>query len=504
MREYNACQIQICSAQIRLRNHRLTMNKLTMPRLITAITFIALFAMAVRVAADTDMYWHLRTGQWIVQTRSVPLSDPFSWTALGTPWADVHWLSQIMLYLTYAAAGYAGLSLLVAGLVVVAFVFVWKQMEGSPFLRAFIVVLAAAVAGAVWTPRSQMATFVLTPLVAYLIYLYKWKQIDWVWLIPIVFVAWVNLHGGYISGFMMLGAVLAGEIANRVLGFTGPEVLNWKRWRKLLIITLISGAVLLINPYTTQAVLLPFKTVNIGVLQDFIQEWAAPNFHELFQQPMLWMLLLTLVVIGWSGRRLDATDAALLVLFAYITFLARRNMGLFALICAPVLSRHAAALIGRYRFGQRRLSNGNPMVNAIILTVIIMATALKILLPLAPATRLEAEQKILPVGAAGWIAAQQPAGKMFNSYNWGGYLLWRLWPTYPVYADGRTDVYPNAFLQEYLQIVAGQLDAPTMFDERGIRTVIIEAESPLVKQLTRSGQWREAYRDEIAAVLTRE
>ena len=235
-------------------------------------------------------------------------------------------------------------------------------MEGSPLLRAFIVVLAAAVAAAVWTPRSQMATFVLTPLVAYLVYLYKWKQIDRLWVIPLVFVLWVNMHGGYISGFMLLGAVLAGEIANHVLGFSGPEVLSWKRWRKLLIITLISGAALLINPYTIQALVLPFKTVNIGVLQDFIQEWASPNFHELYQQPLVWMLLLTLVIIGWSGRRLDASDAAMIVVFAYISFLARRNMGLFALICAPVLSRHAAALVGRYRWGQRPMSRGVPLV----------------------------------------------------------------------------------------------------------------------------------------------
>ena len=479
-------------------------KNLTLSRLITLITFIALFAMAVRVAVDTDMYWHLRAGQYILETRTIPAADPFSWTALGLPWVNVHWLSQIILYVTYLIASLPGLSLLVAALVVVAFIFVWKQMEGGPFVRAFVVVLAAAVAGAVWTPRSQMATFVFTPLVAYLVYLYKWKQIDRLWLIPIVFIAWVNMHGGYISGFMVLGAVLAGEIINHVLGFDGPEVQNWKRWRKLLIVTLISGAVLLINPYTIAALQLPFRTVNIGVLQDFIQEWAAPNFHELFQQPMLWMLLLTLVVIGWSGRRLDATDAVLLVVFAYITFLARRNMGLFALICAPILSRHATALIGRYRFGQRPISRGNPIVNAIILALIIVAAGLKIILPLLPATRIEAEQKTLPVGAADWIVAHQPAGQMFNSYNWGGYLLWRLWPQYPVYADGRTDVYPNAFLQEYLQIVTGNTDAPTLFDERGIHTVIIDPGSPLVKQLIQSGQWHEAYRDEIAVVLTRE
>jgi hypothetical protein len=386
---------------------------------------------------------------------------------------------------------------------VLAFVFVWLQMEGGPFLRAFVVVLAAAAAGAVWTPRSQMATFVFTPLIAYLIYLYKWKQIDRLWLIPIVFVLWVNLHGGYISGFMVLAAMLAGEIVNHVLGYEGPEVLSWKRWRKLLIVTFISGAVLLINPYTVAALQLPFKTVNIGVLQDFIEEWAAPNFHELYQQPMVWMLLLTLVIVGWSGRRLDATDAALLVIFAYISFLARRNIGLFALICAPILSRHATALISRYRWGQRPPSRGSPIVNWLILLLILTAAVLKVIVPIVPAAQAQAEAKILPAKAADWIVANRPAGKLFNSYNWGGYLLWRLWPDYPVYADGRTDVYPNAFLQEYLQIVTGQRDAPALFDERGIRAVIVEQEAPLVTQLVKSGQWQEAYRDDKAAVLTR-
>ncbi len=180
------------------------MSKLTLARLVTLITFIALFAMAVRTPADTDMYWHLRTGQFILETRTIPAADPFSWTAFGAPWVNVHWLSQVILYSSYALLGMPGLALLVAALVVLAFVFVWRQMEGDPFARAFIVVLAAAAAGAVWTPRSQMATFVFTPLIAYLIYLYKWKQLDRLWLIPIVFVLWVSLHGGYRKDFLNL------------------------------------------------------------------------------------------------------------------------------------------------------------------------------------------------------------------------------------------------------------------------------------------------------------
>src|SRR3972149_3906751 len=162
------------------------MTKLTLPKLVILITYIALFAMAVRTPADTDMYWHLRTGQYIVDTRSVPTTDPFSSTVLGKPWVDVHWLAQVILYVVYALFSTPGLALLVAALVVVAFVCVWKQMTGGVFLRAFILVLAAATSGAVWTARSQMATFILTAALGYILYLYKWKQIDRLWMVPIL------------------------------------------------------------------------------------------------------------------------------------------------------------------------------------------------------------------------------------------------------------------------------------------------------------------------------
>ena len=280
-------------------------------------------------------------------------------------------------------------------------------------------------------------------------------------------------------------------------------ILTWRRWRKLLIVTVVSVFALLINPFTIGTWLLPLKTVNIGALQDFIQEWQSPNFHELFQQPMIWLLLLTLVVIGWSGRKLDATDAVTVAVFAYITFLARRNIGLFALVCAPVLSRHAEALWQQTRWGARRLSRGSPILNWLLLIVIAFAAAIKIALPLLPSTLAKAEHDILPLGAVNWIEQNQPAREMFNSYNWGGYLLWRLWPQYPVYADGRTDVYDDTFLREYLSVTLAQDDWQAVLDRRNVGFIVIEADGVLDTFLKRETQWREAYRDEKAVIFVR-
>ncbi len=479
------------------------MKQLTLTRLVTLLAFLGVFAIALRTPADTDMYWHLRTGQYILDTRTIPLSDPFSWTMRGTPWIDVHWLSQVLMYAVYALGGLPSLACGVALLAVLALALVWKQLSGGVFVRAAIVLLAATTASVNLTPRSQLATFVFVAVVGYLLFLYKWRQVDRLWLLPLVFVVWVNLHGGYIAGFMLVGAFVAGEAISNVLHFTGAEIVSWPRLGKLIAITLLCGAALLINPYTINALVLPFKTVNIGVLQDFIQEWASPNFHEVSQQPMVWMLLLTIGAIGFSRRRLDMTDALTLALFAFITFLAQRNLGLFALVCAPILSRHVSAIIERSRWGQRRVSQGSPLLNAVLLGVIILAVAFRTIITLGPTAQAQAESKLLPVNAADWILQHKPIGPLFNSYNWGGYLLWRLGAEYPVYVDGRTDVYDDRFLRNFLAITLVSPEYDQRLWDTGAKIVMIEAGSPLDNFLARNARWREAYRDDRAAVYVR-
>ncbi len=479
------------------------MKALTLPRLVILLSFLGVLAIALRTPADSDMYWHLRTGRYIVETRSIPMSDPFSWTMRGAPWVDVHWLSQVIMYAVDQVLGLAGLALSVSLLAMLAFVFVWKQLSGGVFIRAAIVLLAVTAASVNLTPRSQMATFVFTPLIAYLLYLYKWKQTDRLWLMPIVFAAWVNLHGGYIAGLMLLGAFIAGEALGNLLHVTGDEIVSWRRLGKVLVITLVSGAALLINPYTVAALQLPFKTVNIGVLQNFIQEWASPDFHQASQQPMVWMLLLTLAAIGFSRRRLDVTDAVTLVVFAYITFLAQRNLGLFAMVCAPILSRHVNAIAEKTRWGRRSLAKGFPLVNGALLCLVAAAVVMYTIGILGPVAQAKAEAKVLPVAAAKWIEQNEPRGPLFNSYNWGGYLLWRLGDAYPVYVDGRTDVYDDKFLQNFLAIVLVNPDYDRRLENTGAKLVLIEAGSLLDNFLARNTLWHETYRDDVAVIYER-
>jgi hypothetical protein len=484
------------------------MRTLTLPRLVVAIAFVSLFAMAVRTPADTDMWWHLRTGQYVVETRTLPLADPFSHTRAGEAWINHSWLAQLALYSAYAVGSFPALALLVAALVVIAFVFVWKQMEGGPFLRAFVVVLAAATSAVIWAPRPQMFTFVLTALVGYLVYLYKWRQIDRLWLLPLIFVLWANVHGGFAVGFILLAGAIGGEVLNRFLRHDGAEVLSWPRLGKLVGLSALSYALLVLNPNTTAMYTYPLRTVNIGVLRDFIQEWSSPDFHQPFVQPFIWMLAATLAAVGWSGRRLDGGDFALVAGFAYSALLAGRNIAPFALVCAPVLARHARPSIERIvdRVGRRLETpptRGVVAINWTILVVVLALALLKIVAPLLPSIQDKAERDVLPVEAVNWIQANPPAGSMFNAYNWGGYLIWRVWPQQAVYVDGRTDLYDDALLRDYLKVARAQPGFEAILARDRIDWVIVEASSPLDVALSRDAAWRDAYRDDMAVIFTR-
>ena len=142
-------------------------------------------------------------------------------------------------------------------------------------------------------------------------------------------------------------------------------------------------------------------------------------------------------------------------------------------------------------------------LNWLLLTLVVVAALVKIYMPLAPGAFDKAVRESLPVDAVTAIRTQQPAGPMFNSYNWGGYLVFRLWPDYLVFVDGRTDLFGDAFLREYVRVVVADDGWQAALDRYGIRLVIVEADSVLAKFMRSSAGWQEIYRDHMAVVFTR-
>ena len=348
----------------RVSPRRADANVLTTRRLVVAILFVLLFAMAVRIPLDTDTWWHLRAGERILSD-GILTTDPFSLTRAGQPWIDHGWGAQLVMVLFTRLFGVeAGLAYYTAFLATAALIFVYLACEGNPYVRAFVIVLAAAAAAVFWSARPQMFTFLLSAVLLFVLHLLKWRKIDRLWLIPVLMVVWVNMHGGFSIGFILLGGFVAGEILGRLFDRHNPNVITWPQIGKVLLVTAVAALALVLNPNTTQMWTYPFRTFGIGVLQQFIQEWASPDFHLRETWPFIALLLGLLAAVGLSGRRLDLTDLVLVSGTTFMALYAGRNIATFALVAAPVLSRHVSALLDAHgmRLGPARRPRGAALV----------------------------------------------------------------------------------------------------------------------------------------------
>ncbi len=153
-------------------------------------------------------------------------------------------------------------------------------------------------------------------------------------------VIWANLHGGFAIGFIFLFGSLIGEVLGNLFNAGDPDVVSWGRLRKMALVTLVSIPAVVVNPYGVQMLGYPFRTVGIGALQDFIQEWASPDFHSINTWPFALLLFGVLAFAGLSSRRFDWTDLVLVAGTGFMALSAGRNIAVFAIAATPVFSHH--------------------------------------------------------------------------------------------------------------------------------------------------------------------
>lgn len=522
---------------------------MTMKRLVMWLTFLGVFAMAARISVDTDTWWHLRAGQWIVENRAVPLQDPFSYTRFGELWQYPGWLVEVPMYVIYQAFGPGGLNMWTAAMVTLTFWFVWKTLSGGVFLRAFVIILATATSGVYWAARPYLMTFLLTAVFLWILEDERKQKAAHsqivvgetsaqkevrkaivssrnligdilntkLWILPLLMVVWANSHGGFAVGFILWGVYFVGELwllfwdrldnrwqtANDGL----RPAADFRRLISLFIIGLLMIVAVCFNPSGPMMLLYPFKTVGIDVLRQFIQEWQSPNFHNRQVMPFLVLLFLTISALGVSKKRISLVDFLLLSGFTYLSLVAGRNIALFAVVAPMVLARHATPFLQETgtRLGVRRspqtparTSQWQSRLNWIFLGILFIAVALKSSLVIPREASDEHFSETLPVAAVDFMKKAQPQGNLFNSYNWGAYLLWAL-PEYPVFVDGRTDLYGDELIGQWIQVVQAEEGWQDVLEEWDMDVILLEPFRPVVSQLEGQG-WQLLYEDEIAVV----
>lgn len=478
-------------------------------QLFTLILLVGLFAMSVREANDPDLWWHLRAGQFILETGAIPHSDPFSFTAQGKEWITHEWLSEVILYELYHLGGPALLSVSAAAAITLAFALVYSLSPGRPYLAGFALVLGALATAPTWGARPQILSFLFMSALLWLLdrYLHT-RQTRLLWPVPFLMGLWVNLHSGYALGLVVLGAYVIGGAAESLVhnGAAAPgggaaEGPAWssRMLRELIGVLALALLAVLVNPNGARMFVYPFETLTSAAMQRYIQEWFSPDLHQTEWLPFALLLAATLGSALLGRARVRLAQSLLVVVFSLAALRSVRHIPLFVLVAVPVLATQLAALIpprSREASGTRAIR----VLNLVIASGVVLAALARVGGVLS--NQGAAERARFPVAAVEWITANHPAANLYNSYGWGGYLIWRLYPEYRVFIDGRADVYGDAFIEQYLSVYRAEPGWEEELERRAVRLVLVEPDAPLAKALSKSpgARWRRAFADTESVV----
>lgn len=489
---------------------------MTTRQLFTTLFVISLFILALTEAVDPDMWWHLRTGEAILRD-GIPRHDIFSFTVPDHPWVTHEWLSQVVIWQLYRVVGFSGLIFFFAAVITLTFWLTFQSSAGRPYIAGFITLLAALAASLVWGVRPQMFNTLFLALFVFIIERYKRQPADaptrhrperTLLLLPLLTIVWANLHSGYLLGVVLLATYTVGEALDQWFGTSIAIGRDWKRVRWLGVATVSSLLAALLNANGYQLWIYPFLTLGSDVMQSQIHEWHSPDFHESFTWPF--GLLIIVGVISWAVAPKRPSWADLLLFLGTMAsgLVSLRHIPIFAVVAAPIIARNFQSAAQEIRLPKWLRTEQAPPLSPRISTIL-NSTLLVLFVALLAVRWTYVTQRTdelvlerYPAAAVDFLQREGLAAQRgFNSYNWGGYLIWR---EIPVFVDGRADVYGDDFLREYFNAFSLSTGWREILDEYDIEYVLVERAGRLAVVMEASNDWREVYQDEVARVFVRE
>ncbi len=448
---------------------------------------------------DPDMWWHLKMGQVVWTTHTIPTTDIFSFTTGHHAWIPHEWLSQVTIFAAYLWGGYSGLMLwfcLASSAILIAGYALCSLYSGNPkvsLLGALVVFVFATVGLSI---RPQMIGYLLLLLELILIHFGRTRSARWFWALPPLFVLWINCHGSFFLGLLVAGAFLFASF----FAFQAGSLIA-RRWdsrsRTTLIAALaVSIPALFLNPDGLKQVLYPLDTlVHQPVGLSTVQEWLPLALNS--QRGILFLLTLAAILLLVVVRKSDLYFEELILLAAGVWLAGShdRMLFVFGIFAAPIFSRMLAGLWENY----------DPAADRIAPNAVLMGLALLVCWAAFPGRPSLAEQIAAksPVKAVQFIQAHRLAGPMLNDYNDGGYLIWAM-PEHPVFIDGRGDVFEwTGVLQQFGDWANLNSDPEALLDKYRIQFCLLSQGMPEARVLPLLGSWKAVYSDDLNVVLVR-
>jgi hypothetical protein len=452
----------------------------------------ALFGWAVGVSglSDNSFFWHLRTGEYILD-HGIPHHDIFSFTAPGTKWVAQSWLAELTYGALFRTVGAFGIRAFVG--VVGACIGLLAYRLALRLVRDRVVacgITLAALAGVytLWSERP-----LLIGVLFFLVLLWTVEVPDSVAgrhplvVLPVLFWLWANTHGSFALGFAYLGLHLLGRWVDGARPWEGRE-------RTLTIGAAVAFAVIFVNPYGADLVTFPIALLSRGEILSHIIEWRSPDFRRIYGVALGIWIAVYLVALARGRNRVTRRDLIVSVPMLFLALWALRNVAIAPLVGLPVVARAFARDRERPDTARR--------------TVVVGAVALMAFLAVIIGVRASEQRDFVfasyPVKAMHYVDDNKLLGtRLLTTDADAGYVILEYYPRQRVFIDDRYDMYPTKVIHDSFTVADGKPGWQKVLDRYDIETVLWDRDSTLAGELDASSEWRRVHRDKTRAVWVR-
>lgn len=483
-------------------------------RLLLIALLLLLSLLALRQAGGPDLGFHLQVGNSILDGEGWPDRDRFTYTVNDRPYVDGSWGYQLLIAVVERAAGAPGMVLFHVALVLAMLTLVVRTarlIPGELSLLSLLILVGAIASEPRFEVRPEIFSYTLLALVLYLLHRHVEGLGSPLWLLPLVFLVWVNSHGLFILGWGALAAFVVGSSlrARRL----DRRLLGWSA---------LSVGIGLINPYGWRALAFPLQlATRMGrdnVFRQNIGEFHSPWHYLTTDQltfyfwPMVCYLLFALLTVCSLRRLLRQRRYScffLGVIFLLLSFSMVRNVPALVVACLPgTLWGHSIdRLLDRFSFG----AAGRRGVQRALIALTLLATSFVALRVVSDAYYIDARRLerfglgwnrlSSPVDAAEFVREASLPGRVLNHMNFGAYLGWAL--RQPVYIDSRLEVMGEAFFERYRTVLSspGELQQAVRRHDVGWVIFPYRLRPDLLAWISSSSDWRLIYVDHLAAIF---
>ncbi|MCL4475151.1 MAG: hypothetical protein M1508_02850 [Nitrospirae bacterium] len=476
---------------------------------IIAASLLLLAAVFVRYAeplSDPDLWWHMALGDYMLKHHTLrPDHSIYSWTVADPNWIYNGWIPQMFYHLLYATGGTALLHIsqyLFFGAVIA--LFLYFNYCNNELLNLFYLLAILAVMVCLHLNASllkpEMFSIVFMTLTPFIYFYSLSRGKNLFWLYPIIMLLWVNSHGGFIFGLAFIGAAFAGELLNY---FFKRQSLSKGMLRSFLVSVVLSIAATIITPYGPQWVLSIIGYFSDPHFMGQARELIAYKSIFLFDHPAKYILMAFAVLYGVlsifllvSKRYFNISLVIVNVLFVYLSFMYARSAYLYL----PVWYFSMAYLISLFHITPR-LSRLAPVFLLVFILSSVWTMHWAVNYPQKYRYFGFGVGEYMPSKVADFMLTHKVEGPLFNTYEIGGYLLWRLYPRYRVFIDPRHGPYTRHLSDEYRQFELGnnfeQFTAKYPFKSAVVKLEWIV----LFRNFFKSPDWKLVYFDSSSALF---